>query len=86
MKKENKYSQLSLIFILKSTSLHFHEATNHGVIRDFHHLFFLHIANKAIIHKFITNAIAQICLHNLRAKENPLSYSSSNPATLVQAS
>jgi hypothetical protein len=64
--------------VIKSVFLYFHEATNHGLIRDFHHFFFLHIANKTITHKLITDAVAQICFHNLHARENPLNCSSSN--------
>ena len=52
-----KYIMLPLI-VIKSAFLHFHEATNHGLIRDFHHFFFLHIANKTIAHKLITDAVA----------------------------
>ena len=66
------------LIVIKSAFLHFHEATNHGLIRDFHDFFFLHIANKAIAHRLISDAVAQICFHNLHARENPLNCSSSN--------
>ena len=59
--------------VIKSAFLHFHDAMNHGLIRDFHHFFFLHVANKTIAHKLITDAVAQIRFHNLHVRENPLS-------------
>ena len=58
--------------VIKSVFLHFHDAMNHGLIRDFHHFFFLHVANKTNAHKSIADAVAWILFHNLHARENPL--------------
>ena len=60
------------LIVMESAFLYFLEVMNHGLIRDFHHFFFLHGANKAIAHKLITDAVTQIRFHNLHARENPL--------------
>ena len=44
--------------VIKSAFLHFHDVMNHGLIRDFHYFFFLHIANKTNAHKSIADVIA----------------------------